>query len=97
MDGRLRLPEYRLQFLASLLKRNVAQVACPMRQQIEKHNRRRNLLGKHLDARRRRMKTKLQRVKIQRAVLCNNDFSIEHTSHWQMLEQRIDQFREVAI
>src|SRR5678815_2536423 len=43
------------------------------------------------------MNAKLQSVEIQRAVLCDHNFTIKHTSLRKLLFQRLNQFREVSI
>src|ERR1700752_4573942 len=43
------------------------------------------------------MNTQLQRIEIERAILRNHNLPIEHTSCRQLLQQRLDQLREVTI
>src|SRR4051794_22435169 len=43
------------------------------------------------------MKTQLQRVEIECALLRDHDFAIEHATRRQLLQQRLDQFGEIAV
>src|ERR1051325_797860 len=43
------------------------------------------------------MNTKLQGVEIERAVLRYYHFAVEHAASWQLLQNGIDQFGEVAV
>ena len=61
--------EQRLQHAPPLSERHAAQIAVPLAEQVEEHDRRRDLLRQQLHARRRRMKAQLQRVEVERAIL----------------------------
>src|SRR5690349_14875565 len=43
------------------------------------------------------MQSKLQRVEVQHAVVCDNDLAVEHAASRQLLQQRIDQLRKVTV
>src|ERR1700741_941879 len=43
------------------------------------------------------MDTQLQRIEIERAVLRNDHLTVEHTTRRQLLQQRLVQFREIAV
>src|SRR5581483_4651113 len=43
------------------------------------------------------MQPKLQCVKVELIVFHDNQFAIQHTTLWQILTQRIEQFREITI
>src|ERR1041384_881338 len=43
------------------------------------------------------MYPQLQRIKIERAILRNDDFTVEHTACGKLLQKRFDQFREITV
>ena len=72
--------EQRFQLLAPLLERFATQIAVALAEQVEEHDRCRDLLGQKLHPRRGRMKAELQRLEVEAAILGDDDLAIEHAT-----------------
>ena len=68
MKGRRRGGRAVIRARATLRERRVAQIAIALAEQIEEHDRGRNLLSKQLHARRGRVKAQLQRIEVEAVV-----------------------------
>jgi hypothetical protein len=96
-QGRLDVGQQLLQTSTALAERQLAQIALAFREQIEKYDRGRRLLGQHAHARCGWMYAHLQGIEVQHAPLRDHDLSIEHTAFGQLIHDRTEQVGEVAI
>ena len=87
----------RFEFGAPRGERFVAKVAVADAEKIEEHDRRGHLAGEHLDARRRGMDAKLQRVEVETAFARDDQFAVEHAALGKLRAQGIDHVGEVAV
>src|SRR5215469_12832074 len=87
----------RLQFLTPELKSIVPQVPIAQAKQVEKHDRRRNLVRKKSHPRGGRVNSELQSFEVEAATSGNDDFAIEHAAFGQLCSQRVEQFRKIAV
>ena len=83
--------------MAAAFKRFAAKIAVAFAKQIEEHNGGRSLLGEKLHSRRGRMKAKLQRIEVEPALRCYDDFAIQNATRWQLVPQRIHYLGKVTI
>ena len=97
MNGRLGPAEQRLELGTPLGERHVAQIAIAEAQQIEKHDRRGNLLREKLDARERRVNTKLERFEIEPAVTRHDQLAVEYALFRELTPEMIDELGEIAV
>src|SRR5438034_1105315 len=72
-------------------------VVVSLREKVEHDDRCRRLLRKEFHARGRRMNAELQRFEVERAVSCDNDFTVQNTTCGQLRIERRQQFREVTV
>ena len=77
--------------------RRAHQVALAARQQVEGDERGGRFLRQLGDARLRRVQPELQRIEIQPVAGGDDDLAVDHAVLRQALEQRVVQFREVAV
>ncbi len=89
--------EQRLQLSAASLERLAPQITISLAEQVEEHDGGRDLLGQKLHPRRGRMKAQLQRFEVERVILGDDDFAVEHAARGQLRAQRLEQFGEVAV
>ena len=61
-----------------------AQIPVSLAEQIEEHDRRRDLLRQKLHPRRGGMNAKLQRIEVERVILGDDDFAVEHAARGQL-------------
>ena len=97
MNRRLRAAEASLQQRASLAKRDAAQIAIAVAQQIEEDDRRRDLRGQKLHARGRRVNALLQHLEVEAGAAHQDDLAVEHAALGQLRLQRLDDLGEIPI
>jgi hypothetical protein len=89
VNRRLRARERTHQALATLDERTSSQIVVALGQQIEGHERRRELRRQLLHPRRRRVQAQLERREVESIVARDHDLAIEHHALGQRCEQRL--------
>ena len=69
---------------STICERHAAQIPISLAEQIEKHDRRRDFSRKKLHPRLRGMNAQLQRIEVERAILGDDDFAVEHAARGQL-------------
>ena len=77
-----------------ICERHAAQIPVSLAKQIEEHDRRRDFSRQKLHPRLRGMNAQLQRIEVERVILGDDDFAIEHAARGQLRAERLEQFRE---
>ena len=84
MERRRRGCKDGLQHLAPLFEGHASQISLALAEDVEKHDRCGRFQRKQFYPRRSGMKTELEQVEIERAILCDHDFAVEHATGRQL-------------
>src|SRR5690348_3657814 len=97
MNRRLGRTHQLFQPLPPFLERLFPQIARALAEQIEKHDRRRNLFRQKLHARCRRVQPQLQILEIQRAIFRDDDLAIQHGACRQLRAQLLHKLWKITV